>query len=90
MRVNLHRPVTLAAVAVFNISIQVFMPYLILYYNVSLGMDNYVLIFAPAIILAAAFTAFYGKVYDRKGFATAVIPTVVLLMSGYVLLYLRK
>ena len=46
--------VTLVAYAVFGISIQIFMPYLILYYNVSLAMDNYVLIFAPAILLAAA------------------------------------
>ena len=78
---------TLIAVAVFNISIQIFMPYLILYYSVSLGMDNYVLIFAPAIILAAVFTALYGKVYDRKGFQVAIVPTLVLLMVGYVGLY---
>ena len=78
---------TLLAVAVFNISIQVFMPYLILYYDVSLGMDNYVLIFAPAILLAAAFTGVYGKVYDRKGVRYAVIPTLALLMAGYAGLY---
>ena len=78
---------TLAALAVFNISIQVFMPYLILYYTVALGMDNYVLIFAPAIIVAAVFTALYGKVYDRKGFGFAIVPTLLLLMIGYVGLY---
>ena len=78
---------TLIAVAVFNISIQIFMPYLILYYTVTLGMDNYVLIFAPAIIVAAAFTGLYGRVYDRKGFGTAVIPTLLMLMVGYVILY---
>jgi MFS family permease len=78
---------TLAALAVFNISIQVFMPYLILYYTVTLGMDNYVLIFAPAILLAAIFTAFYGRVYDKKGFGFAIVPTLVLLMLGYVGLY---
>ena len=78
---------TLAALAVFNISIQVFMPYLILYYTVALGMDNYVLIFAPAILVAAIFTAIYGKVYDRKGFGFAIVPTLVLLMLGYVGLY---
>ncbi len=78
---------TLVAVAVFNISIQIFMPYLILYYTVTLGMDNYVLIFAPAIILAAAFTGVYGRVYDRAGFKTAIVLPLVLLMAGYVLLY---
>ena len=78
---------TLLAVAAFNISIQVFMPYLILYYNVSLEMANYVLIMAPAIILAAVFTAFYGRVYDRVGFRKAVIIPIGMLMAGYVLLY---
>ena len=80
----------LLAYAVFNISIQIYMPYLILYYSVSLGMDNYVLIFAPAIILAAAFTFFYGKVYDRHGFRKAVIAPIVLLMAGYTVLYFCK
>ena len=77
----------LIAYAVFNIAIQIFMPYLILYYTVSLKMDNYVLIFAPAIILAAAFTFFYGKVYDKKGFSTAVIAPIAMLMAGFVVLY---
>ena len=78
---------TLACVAVFNISIQIFMPYLILYYTEALGLDNYVLIFAPAIVIAAVFTGLYGKVYDRKGFRAAIIPTLVMLMAGYVGLY---
>ena len=77
---------TLIAYAIFGISIQIFMPYLILYYTVTLGMDDYVLIFAPAIVMAAAFTFFYGKVYDRKGFRVAVLPSLVLLLAGYVLL----
>ncbi len=81
---------TLAAYAVFGIAIQIFMPYLILYYNVSLAMDNYVLIMAPAIILAAVFTAIYGRVYDKKGFTVSVIPALTLLMAGFVLLYLFK
>ena len=78
---------TLLAVAAFNISIQIFMPYLILYYNVTLQMADYVLIMAPAIILAAVFTFFYGRVYDRLGFQKAVITPIALLMTGYVLLY---
>ena len=78
---------TLLAVAVFNISIQIFMPYLILYYTVTLSMEDYVLIFAPAIIVAATFTALYGRVFDKKGFAFAVIPTLLMLMVGYVVLY---
>jgi hypothetical protein len=66
------------------------MPYLILYYEKSLGMDNYVLIMAPAIILAAVITAFYGKAYDMLGFRKSVLPTVYALMAGYALLYFGR
>ena len=75
------------AFAVFCIAIQIFMPYLILYYEKSLGMANYVLIMAPAIIVAAVATAFYGKVYDMIGFQKSVVPSVAVMMTGFVLLY---
>lgn len=90
IRKNKMLYITLIAFAVFGISIQVFMPYLILYYNVSLGMDNYVLIMAPAIIIASVVTAFYGKVYDKRGFTFAIVPTVICLIAGYILLFLFK
>ena len=82
--------IILAAYATFCISIQIYMPYLILYYNVSLKLDNYVLIMAPAVIVAAVVTALYGKVYDKHGFKSAIIPAISTLMLGYILLYLFK
>ena len=74
----------------FNISIQIFMPYLILYYEVSLKMANYVLIMAPAIIIASAVTAFWGRVYDKKGFNFSGVFALVFLILGYVLLFFFK
>ena len=71
----------------FNISIQIFMPYLILYYDVTLQLDNYVLIMAPAVILASVFTAVYGRVYDRVGFVRALLPAMGMLCAGYVILF---
>ena len=73
--------------AVFGISIQIFMPYLIIYYEQTLGIANYVIIMAPAIIAAAVLTALYGKTYDRKGFLFSMRPVVIMLCSGYVVLY---
>ena len=78
--------VVLLAYAVFNISIQIFMPYLILYYDVSLKLSNYVLIMAPAVIVAAIVTAFYGRVYDKFHFMKSVIPSIGMLMLGYLIL----
>ena len=78
------------AFAAFNISIQTYMPYLILYYEKSLGMTDYVLVMAPAIIVAAVITAFYGKLFDMTGFKTSVMPTLLMLMAGYVLLFFGR
>ena len=80
----------LASFILFNISIQIFMPYLIIYYEKSLGMADYVFIMAPAIILASVATALWGKVYDKKGFDFSGLIALASLMTGYVLLYLFK
>jgi MFS family permease len=77
----------LAGFIIFNISIQIFMPYLILYYEVSLGMANYVFVMAPAIILASVVTALWGKVYDRRGFSFSLAISILWLIAGYTVLY---
>ena len=90
MKDNKNLYLSLLAFAVFNISIQIFMPYLILYYEVSLGMENYVLIMAPAIIVAALVTLFYGKLYDRVHFKVAVLPALGMLALGYIVLFIFR
>jgi MFS family permease len=80
----------LACFIIFNISIQIFMPYLILYYEKSLGMADYVLIMAPAIVLASVVTALWGKVYDKKGFNYSYLFSFIWLCLGYIILYLFK
>ena len=89
---NEHRLLycVLGAFALFGISIQTFMPYLILYYEKSLNMPNYVLIMAPAIILAAVATALYGKVYDMQGFKGSICISVGVLLAGYVILLITR
>ncbi|MBO5756020.1 MAG: MFS transporter [Clostridia bacterium] len=73
--------------ALFGISIQIFMPYLILYYTEALKMENYVFVMAPAIVLASVFTVFWGRTYDRLGFVRSVLPSLGLLFGGYLLLF---
>lgn len=90
IREHVRLYIALIVFALFNIAIQIFMPYLILYYSESLKLSNYVLIMAPAILLAAVFTAVYGRVYDQKGFGFAVLIPMALLVAGFVLLYLCK
>ena len=80
----------LGAFALFGISIQTYMPYLILYYEKSLNMANYVLIMAPAIILAAVATALYGKVYDMQGFKGSISISIGVLLAGYIILLFTR
>lgn len=90
IRENLSLYGTLLAFIVFHISIQIFMPYLILYYTEALGMDNYVFIMAPAIVLAAVITALYGGLYDRHGYLKTLVPSLSALALGYLVLYLFR
>ncbi len=75
---------------VFNIAIQIFMPYLIIYYEKSLGMADYVLIMAPAIIIASVVTAFWGRFYDKNGFLRSSLISMAWLILGFFILYLFK
>ena len=78
---------TLIAFAIFGISINVFMPYLILYYDVSLALENYVLIMAPAVIIASVVTFFWGRFYDKVGFEKSLVPALAMLAAGYLTLF---
>ena len=87
VRENIPLYLYLIAFAIFGISIQIFMPYLIIYYEKTLLMKDYVLIMAPAIILASVFTVFWGRAYDKLGFNKSVIPSLTILSLGYILLF---
>ena len=88
IRKNVTLYLSMAAFMIFNISIQIYMPYLIIYYEQTLGMADYVLIMAPAILAAAAVTFFFGRLVDRHGFRRMVLPAMFLLLAGFLLLWL--
>ena len=85
---NLSLYKNLGIFVVFNIAIQIFMPYLIIYYEKTLGMADYVLIMAPAIIIASVVTAFWGRFYDKNGFLKSCLISMAWLIVGFVMLYL--
>ena len=88
IRANAVLYLSMLAYMVFNIAIQIFMPYLIIYYEQTLGMADYVLIMAPAIIFAAVVTFFLGRLVDRFGFNRTVLPALGMLGLGLLLLWL--
>ncbi len=90
MKKNVRLYLVLILFAVFGTSIQIFMPYIIIYYEKTLGISNYVLIMGPSIILASVVTALYGRVYDRKGFLFSIGPVVLMLVAGYLILFFSR
>ena len=88
IRKNRTLYLSMTAFMLFNISIQIYMPYLIIYYEQTLGMADYVLIMAPAIIMAAVVTFFFGRLVDRCGFRRTVLPSMLMLLAGFLLLWL--
>lgn len=82
--------IVLALSAIFGTSIQVFMPYIIIYYEKTLGITNYALVLAPTILIASLVTALYGRSYDKKGFLPSLIPAIITLLLGFVTLFFFK
>lgn len=91
--------IVLISFALFGISLQVYMPYYILYLENAgitlaladaINMPGYVVIMAPAIIIAAVFTVFYGRLIDRLGFIKSLIPTLVIYILGLTILSISK
>ena len=78
--------ILLSGMMIFSISVQVFMPYLIIYFERTIMLNNYVLVFAPAVIIAALFTALYGKYVDSKGFFKTSIFSLSVYLVGLLLL----
>ena len=74
--------VTLAALAVFGISTQVFIPYLIIYIQRYLRIDGYALILGSVLILASIASVLGGRVIDRVGKVRAILPMTGIMIAG--------
>lgn len=97
IRQNKTLYIILGAFTLFGISLQIFMPYYIVYLQRAalslspadnLNLDTYILIMAPGIIIAAICTIFYGKVIDRFGFLKSLLPPLVLYLISLLILCL--
>lgn len=87
--------IILASFIIFGISLQIYMPYYILYlqraninitFASSIGFDSYVIIMAPAIIIASICTIVYGRIIDRFGFIKSLIPMLIVYLIGLIIL----
>ena len=82
----------------FNIAVQIFLPYLFIYLQHYLGFDFAKLQITPLVIVCAlaalvgfiAVTVLLGKLIDRVGKTNFIFPSVVIFIVGLVAVYFAK
>ncbi len=80
----------LLAFTVFSIGVQVFFPYLIIYFEYYLGMSNYAIVLGVVLIVASIVSVVLGRFVDRIGKMRVVIPAAAVMIAGLIALYFAR
>ena len=78
---------SLLAFTLFSIGVQVFFPYLIVYFQHYLKMDNYALVLGVVLLFASLVSVLAGRFLDRYGKLSFVLPAAAVMIGGLVGLY---
>lgn len=78
---------SLAAFCVFSVAVQVFFPYMIIYLQNYLKMENYALVLGAVLIFASAVSVIAGKFIDRVGKTRFVAPAGITMLAGLAGMY---
>ncbi len=95
---NYRLYIALAAICLYSCAFQVIMPYIFIYLQHYLGFDfnnlniTPTLIFGAVAVLAVAVAALVliGKVIDKKGKNSLVLPAVLFFIAGLIIVYFMK
>lgn len=90
VKANRELYLALASFLIFSIAVQVFFPYLIIYMQNYLMMDNYAIVLGVVLIAASVVSVCSGKLIDKLGKLTFVLPAGVLMLIGLVLMYFMR
>lgn len=75
------------AICVLGIAQQIFLPYFIIYFEKYVGISDYALLLGGILILASAISFFGGKLVDKYGKKTFLIPSTVIYAVGLLALF---
>lgn len=81
---------TMGAFCLFSIAVQIFFPYLIIYFSYFLGMTNYALTLGIVLIAGSVFSVLMGPVIDRRGKIVMTTVGVGVMFLGLMGLYLTR
>ncbi len=79
-----------AAFCLYSVAVQVFLPYLIIYIQNYLKIDNYALVLGVVLLVASGVSVAFGRVIDRVGKLTFVLPAVSVMFVGLIGMYLVR
>ena len=78
---------SLLAFTLFSIGVQVFFPYLIVYFQHYLKMDNYAVVLGVVLLFASLVSVLMGKFLDKYGKLNFVLPAAGVMIGGLMGLY---
>ena len=84
VRENPELYLSLAAFALFSIALQVYYPYIIIYIQNYLKIENYALVLGVVLILASAASVIAGRFIDRVGKLRFAVPAALVMAAGLV------
>ena len=78
---------SLLAFTLFSIGVQVFFPYLIVYFQHYLHMDNYAIVLGVVLLFASVVSVLAGRFLDKYGKLNFVLPAATVMVGGLLGLY---
>ncbi|MDO4377845.1 MAG: MFS transporter [Erysipelotrichia bacterium] len=90
IRENKELYLALLTSAVFSVSTQIFMPYMIIYIQAYLQISNYALILGIVLIVSSLISVLIGSVIDKIGASKFYIPAIILLTGGLLMMYFSR
>jgi len=90
IRANPMLYLSLAALAVYCTSQQVYMPYLIIYIQRFLGITDYTFLLAGVLIVSSAVSVALGRTVDRRGKLPSLWAAAPVGIAGLVLMYFAR
>ena len=87
VRQNPELYLSLSAFCLFSVAVQVFFPFLIIYIQNYLGINDYAIVLGVVLILASAVSVAAGRFIDRVGKLRFVYPAAAIMLAGLAGMY---
>ncbi len=90
IRANKTLYITLCTFFLFSVSVQVFMPYFIIYMQNYLGFDNYAIVLGVVLIAASVASVVAGRFIDKVGKLRFLLPAAAVMFAGLIALFFTR